>query len=137
MFNIHVLVALAFILGGIGLIAATFYVQKQEDQVRPQGFYTTAEITKIKPGKSKAELAVTFEFTKDFKIKQVTNQYPKAEAEHWATGRKSLIVYDEAQEKIYYNPMKEFRKKQAIMIIAGFLVLLFGINWLYFAVMVF
>ncbi len=137
MFNIHVLVALAFILGGIGLIAATFYVQKQEDAARMPGFYTTAEIIKIKPGKQKTELAVTFEFTKDFKIKQVTNLYPKEEAESWITGRKSLIVYDETQEKIYYNPMKESRKKQAIMIIAGFLVLLFGINWLYFAIMVF
>ena len=137
MFNIHVLVALLFILGGIGLIAATFYVQKQEDKARMPGFYTTAEIIKIKPGKNKSELAVTFEFTKDFKIRQVTNQYPKAEAEHWITGRKNLIVYDEVQEKIYYNPMKESRKKQAIMIIAGFLVLLFGINWLYFAIMLF
>ncbi|MBR4944569.1 MAG: hypothetical protein IKZ26_04085 [Peptococcaceae bacterium] len=137
MFNIHVLVALMFILGGIGLIAATFYVQKQEDKARMPGFYTTAEIIKIKPGKNKSELAVTFEFTKDFKIRQVTNQYPKAEAEHWITGRKNLIVYDEVQEKIYYNPMKESRKKQAIMIIAGFLVLLFGINWLYFAIMLF
>lgn len=137
MFNIHVLVALVFILGGIGLIAATFCVQKQEEKLRPPGFYTTAEIIRIRPGKSKAELAVTFEFTKDFKIRQVTSQYPKAEAEHWVTGRKSLIVYDETQEKIYYNPMKESRKKQAIMIIAGFLFLLFGINWLYFAIIVF
>lgn len=137
MFNIHVLVALAFILGGIGLIAATFYVQRQEDRERMPGFYTTAEIVAIKPGKKKSELAVTFEFTKDFKIKQVTNQYSQEEAGHWITGRKSLIVYDETQDKIYYNPMAKYRKKQAIMIMAGFLVLLFGISWLYFAVMLF
>lgn len=133
MFNIHYLIGLLFILGGIGLIASSFYVQKREDRARMPGFYTTAEITAIKPGRSKREMAVTFTFTKDFKILRVTNQYPVEEAEHWVKGRRALIVYDEEAGKIYYNPMIRYRRWQAALIVAGFLVLLFGVSWLMFA----
>lgn len=129
----QVLVALVFILAGIGLIAATFLVQKQEDKVRMPGYYTTATITQIRPCNNKKELAVTFEFTKDFKLRQVTNSYGTEEAGKWATGRSSLIVFNEAQGRVYVNPMKASRQKQAIMIILGFLVLLFGLSWLYFS----
>ena len=134
MYSGQVLVALAFILAGIGLIAATFLVQKQEDKVRMPGYYTTATITQIRPCSNKKELAVTFEFTKDFKIQQVTNSYCMEEAENWVTGRRSLIVFDDAQGRVYVNPMKASRQKQAVMIIVGFLVLMFGLSWLYFSV---
>ena len=53
MYSGQVLVALAFILAGIGLIAATFLVQKQEDKVRMPGYYTTATITQIRPCSNK------------------------------------------------------------------------------------
>ena len=134
MYSGQVLVALAFILAGIGLIAATFLVQKQEDKVRMPGYYTTATITQIQPCSNKKELAVTFEFTKDFKIQQVTNSYCMEEAENWVKGRRSLIVFDDAQGRVYVNPMKASRQKQAVMIIVGFLVLMFGLSWLYFSV---
>lgn len=133
MYSGQVLVALAFILAGIGLIAATFLVQKQEDKVRMPGYYTTATITQIRPCSNKKEMAVTFEFTKDFKIQQVTNSYSIEEAENWVTGRRSLIVFDDAQGRVYVNPMKASRQKQAVMIIVGFLVLMFGLSWLYFS----
>ena len=133
MYSGQVLVALAFILAGIGLIAATFLVQKQEDKVRMPGYYTTATITQIRPCSNKKEMAVTFEFTKDFKIQQVTNSYSIEEAENWVTGRRSLIVFDDAQGRVYVNPMKASRQKQAVMIMVGFLVLMFGLSWLYFS----
>ena len=76
---------------------------------------------------------MTFEFTKDFKIQQVTNSYSIEEAENWVTGRRSLIVFDDAQGRVYVNPMKASRQKQAVMIIVGFLVLMFGLSWLYFS----
>lgn len=129
----QVLVALVFILAGIGLIAATFLVQKQEDKVRMPGYYTTATITQIRPCNNKKELAVTFEFTKDFKLRQVTNSYVTEEAGNWVTGRRSLIVFDETTGTVYVNPMKASRQKQAVMIIVGFLVLMFGLSWLYFS----
>ncbi len=132
MFNIHYFIGLLFLLGGIGLIASTFYVQKQEDKVRMPGFYTTAEILSIKR-KNAGETAVTFAFTKDFKPREVTNLFPADEAEHWVEGRRALIVYDEAANKIYYNPMARYRRKQAILMVAGFLVLLFGVSWILFA----
>lgn len=129
--NIHFFIGLAFILGGIGLIASTFYVQKQEDKHRMPGFYTTATICGVKEHKTKTD--VTFELTKDFKVIQVKDSYPKEEATWAVIGRRALIVYDEGQGKIYYNPMKEYRKRQLILTIAGFLVLMFGISWTMFS----
>ena len=133
MFSVQVFIALSCILAGIGLIAATFLVQKKEDETRMPGYYTTATVTQIRPCKNNSELAVTFEFTKDFKIRQVTNSYGTEEAGNLVTGRSSLIVFDEAQGRVYVNPMKASRQKQAVMIIVGFLVLLFGLSWLYFS----
>lgn len=129
--NIHFFIGVAFILGGIGLIASTFYVQRQEDKERMPGFYTTATICAIKEHKSKTD--VTFEFTKDFKVIQVKDTYPAGEAAGWVVGRRALIVYDEGQGRIYYNPMKEYRKRQLILTIAGFMVLMFGISWVMFS----
>lgn len=119
---------IACMLLGLGLMAATFYVQKQEDKTRVAGYYTTGTIVSNKPGKNDMR-DVTFEFTKDFKVLQCTNSYPQAEAETWKEGRRSLIVYDEACDKVYFNPMRASRKKQAWMLLAGGVLLLSGMYW--------
>ena len=117
------------ILAGIGCIAATFYLQRVEDRERVPGFYTTAAIVAIKPDKKGEQTAVTFEFTKDFQVLQRTQVFPAEAAASWITGRRSLIVYDEENETIYYNPMRRSRNRQALVMAAGFLILLFGVSW--------
>lgn len=130
---LHMIIGLLCILGGIAFIASTFYLQRLEDRKRMPGFYTTATIVAMKPCKNKAQTQVTFELTKDFKVCQVTNDFPTAEAENWKVGRRSLVVYDEDQHKIYYNPMRRSRNAQALVMAAGFVVLLFGVSWTIFA----
>ena len=130
---LHTCIGLLCILGGIAFIASAFYLQRLEDGKRMPGFYTTATIVAIKPHKNKAQTAVTFELTKDFRVCQVTNDFPTAEAENWKTGRRSLVVYDEEQQKIYYNPMRKSRNAQALVMGTGFVVLLFGVSWTIFA----
>ena len=115
-------------MAGLGLMGATFYVQKQEDKTRVAGYYTTGTIVSNK-AMGKSERAVTFEFTKDFKVWHCTNRFPVAEAAHWKEGRRSLIVYDEALDKVYFNPMRDSRKKQAWMLLAGGVLLLSGMYW--------
>lgn len=113
---------------GLGLMAATFYVQRQEDVARIPGYYTTGTIVSNKPV-SKGERAVTFEFTKDFKVWHCTNRFPETEAANWKLGRNSLIVYDEASDAVYFNPMRASRKKQAWMLLVGGVLLLAGMYW--------
>lgn len=117
---------------GIFLIASTFYVQKQEDKARMAGYYTTGTIVANKPSAGSAKNQkrdVTFEFTKDFQVLRCTNSYPKEEAENWKVGRNTLIVYDEVADMVYYNPMKKFRHKQAVLMLVGGIILLTGIYW--------
>ena len=126
---LHTLIGLLCILGGIAFIASAFYLQRREDQERMPGFYTTATIVAIKPRKNEEQLAVTFELTKDFKVQRITNDFPAEEAAHWTVGRRALIVYDEDMQKIYFNPMRKSRNRQALVITTGFLILLFGVSW--------
>lgn len=130
---LHTLIGLFCILGGIAFIASAFYLQRLEDRKRMPGFYTTATIVAMKPHKNKAQTAVTFELTKDFKVRRVSNDFPNEEAENWKTGRRSLVVYDEDQQKIYFNPMRRSRNAQALVMATGFVVLLFGVSWTIFA----
>ena len=126
---LHTMIGMLCILGGIAFIASAFYIQRLEDRQRMPGFYTTATIVEIKPRKNGEQLAVTFELTKDFKVLRVTNEFPAAEAANWTVGRRSLVVYAESEQKIYFNPMRKSRNMQAMVIAAGFLVLLFGVSW--------
>lgn len=119
-------------LAGLLLIGSTFYVQKREDKARMPGYYTTGTIVANKPGKGKSNAQkreVTFEFTKDFQVLRCTNSYPENEAENWKVGRNTLIVYDEATDMVYCNPMQESRKKQAVLMLLGGIVLLTGMYW--------
>lgn len=132
--NMWVLWGVVFTGVGILLIAYTFQIQKKEDRERMPGFYTSAAIVSVKPlkdqsGQPTEELAVTFEFTKDFRRLQRTKHYPREEAGKWVAGRSTLIVYDEAADKIYVNPMKKYRRQQAMAVLAGGLTVLFGIFW--------
>lgn len=131
MLNIHYFVAVCFIIAGILVIAATFLVQKKEDAERMPGFYTTAEMVSIKKHGNTTD--VTFVFTKDFRNLRITNHYPAEEAEGWVEGRQTLIVYEEETGKVHVNPMRKYRRKQGIMIIIGFLLIMFGASWLGFA----
>lgn len=116
---------------GLALIGNAFYIQKKEDRMRIPGFYTEAVIVKNVPSKNTPSKMrdVTFEFTKDFKVWHCTNRYSEKEADLWREGRHFLIVYDEAQDKVYCNPMKAYRKKQAITMGIGGIVILVGIQW--------
>ena len=127
----HFLISIGCMVGGIAFLVSAFYLQKLEDRERMPGFYTTATITSIKPGQDKTQTAVTFELTKDFKVQQITDVFPAEEAANWAVGRRSLVVYDEEKQKIYYNPMRKWRKAQAAVMLWGFMLLFFGISWLY------
>lgn len=132
--NVWVLLGMAFMAGGILLIASTFLIQKKEDKERMPGFYTSAAILEVKPqkaqhGQTAEQVAVTFAFTKEFRILHRTYCYSKEEAKDWVPGRNTLIVYDEACNKIYVNPMKKYRKQQAVLMLAGGLTVLFGIFW--------
>ena len=125
----QILIGALCVLGGIGLIASSFYLQKREDRQRMPGFYTTATIVDIKPRRNQEQLAVTFELTKDFKVLRVTNDFSAEVAGNWQKGRRSLVVYDEGQQKIFFNPMRKSRNAQALVIAAGFVVLIFGVSW--------
>lgn len=116
---------------GVLLVASAFYIQKKEDRMRIPGFYTEATVVANVPKKGKAQNLrdVTFEFTKDFKVIHCTNSYCVEEAESWREGRHFLIVYDETQDKVFCNPMKAYRKKQAVCIAVGGIVILVGIQW--------
>ena len=100
---LHTFIGLFCILGGIAFIASAFYLQKLEDRKRMPGFYTTATIVAMKPHNDQAKTRVTFELTKDFQIRQVTNDFSAEEAENWKVGRRSLVVYDEDQENIFQS----------------------------------
>ncbi len=115
-------------LAGLGLMGATFYVQKQEDAARMPGYYTTGTIVSNK-AVNKGESDVTFEFTKDFKVWHCTSRYPTTEAANWKVGRRSLIVYDDRADAVYFNPMQASRKKQAWMLLVGGVLLLTGMYW--------
>lgn len=130
---LQIVIGLLCILGGIAFIASAFYLQRLEDRKRMPGFYTTATIVEMKPHKNKEQVAGTFELTKDFKIVRVTNDFSADEAAGWKKGRRSLVVYAEDQHKIYFNPMRRSRNAQALVMAAGFVVLLFGVSWTIFA----
>ena len=115
-------------MAGLGLMGATFYVQKQEDKTRVAGYYTTGTIVSNK-AVSMGERDVTFEFTKDFKVWHCTSRYPATEAANWKVGRRSLIVYDDRADAVYFNPMQASRKKQAWMLLVGGVLLLTGMYW--------
>lgn len=117
-----------FIVLGIGTIAATFIVQKMEDKERIEGFYTTAEVVALKNLSKDNRVSATFEFTKDFKIMKATDTFSEEEAQGLKPGRKALIVYVPETKRVYNNPMRKHRKIQGMMIIAGFLLLLFGVS---------
>lgn len=116
---------------GVLLVASAFVVQKKENRMRAPGFYTEAIIVANVPKKGKTQNLrdVTFEFTKDFRVIRCTNSYSVEEAEYWREGRHFLIVYDEIQDKVFCNPMKAYRKKQAVCIAVGGIVILVGIQW--------
>lgn len=125
--TVYIVLSFCCIVIGIGCIASAFYLQRLEDRRRMSGYYTTATIVGMKPCPQKGTMAVTFEFTKDFQLQRKMNNYPLAEVSGWVMGRRSLIVYDEVQQKIYYNPMRKYRVQQAFVMLIGFFVLLFGI----------
>lgn len=114
---------------GIATVAWSFHIQKEEDSERVSGFYTEASIVANKLTKDQTKRKVTFEFTKDFKVLHCTNQYDVDEAAPWREGKRFLIVYDEGADKVYCNPMKESRKKQALCMVIGGVVILVGIQW--------
>lgn len=114
---------------GVAMVASAFWVQRLEDRERMPGFYTTAVIVNMVPQKRKGQTEVCFEFTKDFRVQRVSNDFPSEMAENWRVGRKNLIVYDEEQGKIYYNPMKKWRNRQALLMGIGLMVLLYGVLW--------
>lgn len=116
---------------GVCVVASAFYIQKKEDRMRMPGFYTEATVVSNVPQTGHAQTIrnVTFEFTKDFKVIHCTNSYSAEEAASWREGRHFLIVYDEAQDKVFCNPMKAYRKKQAVCMVVGGIVILVGIQW--------
>lgn len=114
---------------GIATVAWSFHIQKEEDKERVPGFYTEASIVANKLTKDQTKRKVTFEFTKDFRVLHCTNQYEAEEAALWREGKRFLIVYDEGADKVYCNPMKESRKKQALCMVIGGVVILVGIQW--------
>ena len=114
---------------GIAVISCTFFIQKKEDEHRIPGYYMQGLVIANREYPRDNNIReVTFEFTKDFRILRCTNRYLREEALEMKIGRKYLIVYDEAINKIHCNPAKEYRKIQNITILVGGVILLIGIN---------
>lgn len=125
--NGWMLIGMLLIAAGFAAILYTFRMQKKEDNVRVKGYYTTASVSDRTEHKGKVRL--TFSFTADFKPVTYTGMFDPMEAKNCYKGRKTLIVYDQKQDRLYINPMRESRIRQAKMLTLGGLIILTGVTW--------
>lgn len=111
---------------GIGSIAATFLVQKMEDQNRPPGYHIKATLTKIherKDGTRKLDFSF-FLLGKPVNCSAIATM---EESRPVQTQHDYLVVYNDETGECVFNPCQKYRIAQAVLIIGGIFITLFAV----------